>query len=188
MPETTGVEAPQAGATTQPQAGTSSSGQQPGAQTSAAAASGTDGQDTATLVRERDEARREAAKHRTELQRFQQAQDAQQKTLEQRLADLEKANNELVERESETRVEAAIVAAATRLGFRNPDLAAPIIRSRVVVEDGRAKNVDQLLKELISKDPYLARSAPDLGGGNRGSGPQGTDMNALIRRAAGRPG
>lgn len=191
MPETNpGAATPQAGETAQPQAGTSSTGQAPGAQNGAAAASGT-GESTeqrlATLERELAEARREAARHRTENQRLTQAQQAAVKTEADRIADLEKRLAEADGREREASVSAAITAAATRLGFRNPDLAAPLIRAQVQLdEDGKPKNLDTLLKGLLQRDPYLARQAPDFGGGNRGATPQGSDMNALIRQRLGR--
>lgn len=194
MPDNPGAADPQAGATAQPQAGTSSTGQAPGAQSAqpngAAAASGT-GEPTdariATLERELAEARREAARHRTENQRLTQAQQAAVRSEADRIADLEKRLAEADSREREASVTSAITAAATRLGFRNPELAAPLVRAQVQLDDdGRPKNLDTLLKNVLQRDPYLARAAPDFGGGNRGSAPQGTDMNALIRQRLGR--
>ena len=55
-------------------------------------------------------------------------------------------------------------------------------------DDGTPKDVERLLADVLTRSPYLARpgAAADFGGGVRGSGPSGTDMNRLIRRAAGR--
>ncbi len=42
--------------------------------------------------------------------------------------------------------------------------------------------------DVLTRSPYLGRpgAGADFGGGQRGAGPSGTDMNSLIRRAAGR--
>jgi hypothetical protein len=78
---------------------------------------------------------------------------------------------------------------ASRLGFRNPDLATSLIAARVEYDDaGEPTNVEKLLTDLSKSDPYLL-TATDFGGGQRGaSAATGPDMNAIIRRAAGRSG
>jgi hypothetical protein len=193
-----GAADPQAGTTTQPQAGTSSSGQAPGAQTaqaaSAAAASGTGTADqSAAVISERDEARREAATLRTKLRELERAAEAKAKadqTDQERIAALEKRLAEADAREREFSIGTAITTAANRMGFRNPELAGPLVRPQIQLDDdGKPKNLDTLLKGLLQRDPYLAKASPDFGGGNRGAGKPGDEnatMNALIRRAAGR--
>jgi hypothetical protein len=53
-------------------------------------------------------------------------------------------------------------------------------------QDGTPKGLERQLRSIVEAHPKLARSAPDFGGGQRGATPSGTDMNAFIRRAAGR--
>lgn len=194
MAEDSGVETSQEGASTQPQAGTSSSGQAPGAAVTpatATAASGTE--DVATLRSQLDELRRESAASRKETKRLQEAAQAAEdakltetERITKENAELKRANEELLARDKETRLSTAIVAAATRLGFRSPEIASKLLdRSTIdLAEDGHPRNLDRLLGEILKAEPYLARSAPDLGGGTRGGQPQGTDMDAWIRQAA----
>lgn len=200
MADDSGATDPQVGAIAQPQAGTDSSSQAEGAQTaqvaSAAASSGTEVADLTTVIRERDDARREAARHRTELSRLQAAQrTAEQSQLteaqraEQRLIELEQENAQLRERETERELAASIREAAGRAGFRNPELAVRLIDRAAIEagEDGRPRNLLALTRAVLERDPYLARTT-DFGGGDRGASPRGDDFNAIIRRAAGRPG
>jgi hypothetical protein len=86
-------------------------------------------------------------------------------------------------------VHAATVEAATRLGFRSPDVAYRLIDRAEIefAEDGSPKNIEKLLKAVLEREPYLAKptGSGDFGGGNRGPTPSGQpDMNTLLRRAA----
>jgi hypothetical protein len=81
------------------------------------------------------------------------------------------------------------VAAARKVGFRDPELAARLIATGDVEygDDGRPKNVERLLTDLAKEYPNLVSAAADYGGGPRGAPVGGaSDMNARIRRAAGR--
>jgi hypothetical protein len=179
-------------------------GQEPGAQpqagttlestTQAQAAAGTSDPsttvDVAVLQRELAEARREAAKHRTDLRKLTDAQLSESERLQRRVAELEQERDVSQARDRERAIRLAALEAAARLGFRDPDLAVRLIDPSAVEtkDDGTPKNVERLLADVLARSPYLGRSgiAPDFGGGQRGQAPAGTDMNSLIRRAAGR--
>jgi len=182
------------------------SGQEPGAQpqagtttsestTQAQAAAGTTDQPTSTvdvavLQRELAEARREAAKHRTDLWKVTDAQLSESERLQRRVTELEQERQEAQARDRDRAIRLSALEAAARLGFRDPDLAVRLIDPSAVEvrDDGTPRNVERLLSEVLARSPYLARpgASADFGGGNRGAGPAGTDMNSLIRRAAGR--
>jgi hypothetical protein len=182
------------------------SGQEPGAQpqagtinpestTQAQAAAGTTDQPTTTidvtvLQRELAEARREAAKHRTDLRRFTDAQLSETERLQRRVTELEQEREAIASRDRERAIRLAALEAAARLGFRDPDLAVRLVDPSAVEvrDDGTPRNVERLLAEVLARSPYLARpgASADFGGGQRGTAPAGTDMNSLIRRAAGR--
>jgi hypothetical protein len=211
----TGAGQPQAGGAAQPQAGTQAGGQAPPAGNGQAPASGaqqgtgagTDAGGTATesdadkaarLERENAELRRENAGHRTKLTAAEraaaQAAQAGMTELERAQADAaeqKRLNTELTERLQNQAVQAATVAAATKLNFRNPELAYRLLdRSAIEFNDkGEARNVEHLLREIATADPYLLKPAgADFGGGNRGGTPDGqpTDMNTLMKAALGR--
>lgn len=181
---------PQAGAESPPQAGGAQMGQAP----SATGETGT-GNESAKLREELEEARREAAKLRAESKRRADADKAAEdaklseaERIQRELAELKAKNQELEQRDRENAFQRSAISVATKLGFRNPDMAARLIdRTQVDWTDaGQPRNLERLLGEILRSDPYLGRSTPDFGGGNRGGTPQGTDMNAFIRRAAGR--
>jgi hypothetical protein len=146
--------------------------------------------DAAALQRELAEARREAAKYRTDLRKVTDAQLTESERLQRRVAELEQERAESAARDRERAVRLAALEAAAKLGFRDPDLAVRLVDPTAVEvrDDGTPKDVERLLSEVLTRSPYLARpgAAADFGGGVRGSGPLGTDMNRLIRRAAGR--
>ena len=178
MPETTPAPEAQVAEGAQPQEGT----------TSAQAAEPT--LDAAVLQRELAEARREAAKYRTDLRKATDAQLSESERLQRRVTELEAERAESAARDRERAIRLAALEAAAKLGFRDPDLAVRLVDPSAVEvsDDGTPKNVERLLTDVLTRSPYLARpgAAADFGGGVRGSGPAGTDMNRLIRRAAGR--
>lgn len=192
MSDTTGGPATQAVTDPQPQAGTSPSSEREGAQAAsdagAAAAGGTE--DLATAIRERDDARREAARHRAELRRLKDADLSETERLGRELAELRAERDELVRSERERALRYASLEAATRLGFRDPELAVRLLDRDAVEtrDDGTPRNVERLLADVLERAPYLGRAGTggDFGGGPRGQAPAGSDMNSLIRRAAGR--
>jgi hypothetical protein len=146
--------------------------------------------DPAMLQRELAEARREAAKYRTDLRKVTDAQLSESERLQRRVAELEAERTETQARDRERAIRLAALEAAARLGFRDPDLAVRLVDPTAVEvsDDGSPKNVERLLADVLTRSPYLARpgAAADFGGGVRGAAPAGTDMNRLIRRAAGR--
>lgn len=180
---------------TQGQAPTTDSGQAPGAQNGqapgAADGSGTDAALQAQLraaERERDEARREAAKLRNDTRQREQQGMSELERANARVAELERLDAERTVREQDRSIRLAAVEEATRVGFRSPDLAYRLIDRAEVdfTEAGEPRNVARLLKVIADRDPYLLKgNGADFGGGNRGAAPSTTDMNALIRRAAG---
>lgn len=198
MAETTGT-GTQAAPETQPQAGTVAP--QAGA---AAAATGTtttstsggDGDEPVTL----EEARRLRSENQQLRKRLKPLEDAhaaaeaatltENQRLAQRLAELEARNSELQSAQQAASLREAAGAAARKLGFRNPDIAHRLIENGAVVVDeatGSPRNLEQLLGEVARQNPYLVAGTADFGGGPRGSSAApGTDVNTLIRRAAGR--
>ena len=106
------------------------------------------------------------------------------------MTELEQERAESAARDRERAIRLAALEAAARLGFRDPDLAVRLVDPASVEfrDDGTPKDVERLLADVLARSPYLARpgASADFGGGVRGSGPSGTDMNRLIRRAAGR--
>lgn len=192
MPETTGAAEAQGASAAQPQGGAA---QAHGADAQQAQGASADkgGPSLAELQAKVAELERDNAKYRSAERDRQKALDAEtaaKRTSEERMAALERQLAEATTREQGRILDGLITAAASRLGFRSPDLAARLVdRSALDVdESGKPRNLDAVLKGILDKEPYLGKAATDFGGGPRGGTPQGTDMNALIRRAAGRPG
>lgn len=206
MPEAQGAAAGQAPADAQAQAATTTSGQEPPAAIGQAPAAGTasgttDGGETAEqradrLERELAETRREAAKHRTtaqQLEREKQERERAGQTAEQqqeaRLAELERENAELKASQAADRLRAATTTVAAKLGFRNPDIAHRLLDSAAITynDEGKATNLESLLRAIATAEPYLTTAAgQDFGGGNRGGSGTGTGeptMNELMHAA-----
>lgn len=107
-----------------------------------------------------------------------------------RLAEMEKSNADLVSQLQQERTRSRVVSAAQRLGFADPEDAMSLIDTGdLEIVDGYPKNTDKVLKDLLAKKPYLAsstaRATGSAEGGVRGGG-RTTDMNQLLRQAAGR--
>jgi len=196
MPENTGAAEAPAAEATQPQVGAASTSQAEGAQKAqaagAAAASGTDAPESMS-PEEAAKLRKEANSLRKRIADFEKAQTeaaerdlSEAQKLAKRLEESERRHAERDERDRERDFHTAAVAMATRLDFRDPELAARLIdRSTVEFDDaGRARNLERLFREIIKDRAYLVRGTPDFGGGERGSTPKGTDMNAWIREQA----
>lgn len=197
--ETTGATGTQAVPGAQPQAGASPA-QAANARTSQAdgAESESEPGDAAALARELADARREAAKYRTENQRLagaaKKAEEAllpEQERLQRRVTELEAATAAHERERADWQTRDAVGRAALRLGFRDPvDAFALLDREQLDLDDkGKPKNVDRLLTELLNAKPYLGGTARPQGsadGGSRGAAPAGNSMNDVLRRAAGR--
>lgn len=198
----TGAPTGQAPGDAQPPAGTTAGGQEPQAGSGQAPAAGAQQQPStespddraARLERELGEARKEAASYRTKASALERAQaeaaqagmtEAERTAAKQ--AELERANTELLGQLREQGVRTAAVEAATKLGYRSPDVAYRLLnRAELEFNDaGQPKNVERLLRELLQAEPYLGKAAgADYGGGQRGTTPSGApDMNELLRAA-----
>ncbi len=190
---------PPAGDSGAPPAGGTPSG---GTQPPAGATTGTtdDELDQAMSLREARALRRENAEARKRLEGFEQAERtrAQQGMTE---LEREKAARAAAEQALATeraslrndRLAIRIEAAATRLGFIDPEAAVKLLDRDAVEWDSTETsptNLDKLLKALLTSKPYLRGQAPgsaNAGEGNRGSAGGGAgDMNSLIRSGAGR--
>ena len=192
---------PQAGGAPQGQEPTRTGGQEPPASTGQAPAadpqsgtSETPEQRAQRLEREVQELRKENAGHRKrsealerEKQQAAQAGMSEAEKAAARAQELEDQNRQLSSALQEQRVEAATVAAATKLNYRNPELASRLLdRSAIEYDEGgKPKNVEALLRALASSEPYLVKGqAGDFGGGNRGAAPESKPgMNELLRAA-----
>lgn len=142
--------------------------------------------------------RGEAAGYRTKLREREEADEAARRAamtdLERAQAERDEARNALAERDRtmrDLRARTVILESATKAGFRNPELAYRLVdlEDLEFTADGSPKGVDAALRKLLERDPYLGKTqnGGDFGGGPRGSGgASGDDMNAFIRRAAGR--
>ncbi len=190
MPDTTtGAATSQADAAAQPQEGASQDSQTSQAD---AATSG-----SSTVARELAEARQEAARYRTALR---EREEADRKADEQKLSDAERASRHVSRIEAEnTDLKSKLVTAETQfavfteahdMGFTRPIVAYRIIAADIEYDDtGRPKNVTRLLTALLKDMPELssatARPTGSAEGGVRGGAAVPTDMNAMIRQAAG---
>jgi len=190
MTEPNGATPGQEPAGAQPQAGS-------GTPPAGAPQGGTQITDVSALQRELDEARKEAAAHRTKAKAYEDAESARaeaakselQKALDRAEA-AEKARDEGLSQVKAYQLRLATVEAARRLGFRNPEIAHRLVQADSVeyTAEGAPKNIDNLLTKIAESDPYLVNGkpgSPDLGGGPRGT-PPGPDINGMIRRATGR--
>lgn len=116
------------------------------------------------LERELKEARAEAAKRRTENKTLAQEAEAK-KTLEQRLAELEKAHQEAQAKALQAERKAALVGKVV-----DPEAALALLTDQYIGEDGSIK-----LDEFLQRYPFLKTQQPprDVGGpSNPGSSVQ----------------
>lgn len=172
-----------------------------GAARTAQGANGTaDGVETVDSLRARlAELERDNRTYRAQIKTAQEKAAADQQAgmtenerMAARLADLERQLTEQQRERQETTMRLTAVTAATRMGFRNPDLAYRLLSPAAIEydESGTPRNVERLLADLGKAEPYLLTGTlpVDYGGGQRGQvpGSAGNDMNRLIRRAAGR--
>lgn len=126
------------------------------------------------LERELKEARAEAAKRRTENKTL--AQEAEvKKTLEQRLAELEKAHQEAQAKALQAERKAALVGKVV-----DPEAALALLTDQYIGEDGEIK-----LEEFLKRYPFLKPQAPrELGGpSNPATGPHGNGAYANLEAA-----
>lgn len=140
--------------------------------------------------------RAEAAGYRTKVREHEEAVEAAKRA---GMSEVERLKTERDEAkaaaESSARlvktltVRSAVLEAATKAGFRNPEIAYRLIDMDAldVTDDGKVRGIEGVLRTLLEKDPYLGTpKGGDFGGGPRGGAGAGVDMNAFIRRAAGK--
>lgn len=154
-------QAPAAGTTTEtPQAGANANSNNPPPTTPQAGAETTPGtgqQPPAGMTAEEAarviaELRRENAKHRTDLKKFEDAQLTEQQRLEKRATDAEATAKAYQQRIAGYEVKIT----AQKLGIIDPDLALLAIQSQLEYEDdGTPKNAEKLLADLAKAKPYL---------------------------------
>jgi hypothetical protein len=147
-----------------------------------------------------EEARREASEERRKRQeveaKLKEHEDAKLSESERltNLAATNERNRLLAEQELHAeRLARAIEREAGKFGFIDPEDAVMVIdRAAIKVDDSGkpdADSLDKALKALAAAKPHLvgARSTGSGDGGARRTSPAGSDMNSLIRQAAGRP-
>lgn len=154
------------------------------------------GPDLTTLQKELRDARKEAAAFRTKLKQYEdtdaaakQAQMSEAERLQAQLAELQRGIEERDRRLKEADLRDAVKGAATRLGFADPaDALAMLDRDAIeYTDDGRPRNLDHVLGEIIRSKPYLKASftaTPDLGQGNRGAGTAPLTREAIARMSS----
>lgn len=179
MTDQTGGEGTQAEPTTQPQAGATQQAQAASAEP-----------ETISLEEAR-KLRAEARSLRDRLKVIEERDVPEAERSKRRLEELERSNEGLVRELQQERIQSRVLAAATRLGFADPADAYSLLPDDALeVADGVPRNVDQALKRLLEKKPYLAsstvRATGSAEGGARGAPAGEPNMNQLIRRAAGR--
>lgn len=197
------------GAGQEPPADQGAQGQEPGTQQ--AGGTGTDGADgqidvekitdpalKAFVIKTRqaaEEARKDAAKHRTEAQALQAKvteQERANETAEQaaaREAQERDQRAKALENENRTlKVGVAVRTAAEAAKAVRPDAVLAMIGHKVTLDDqGKPTNVDALLADLRQTDPYMFKRTSNDGGQGRDTGePTGDTMNDRIRGMAGR--
>jgi hypothetical protein len=140
------------------------------------------------------EARREAARYRTERNTLQTKVTEAQRASETEQQRVERENQErqdrldALERENrDLKVGSAIRDAAKDARAHNPQRVVDLLNAKVELDDeGKPKNLQDLLKDLRKSDPYLFKRAgsQDAGEGNGDDGaPTGT-INDTIRGMA----
>jgi hypothetical protein len=124
--------------------------------------------DAASLMAELKRVRREAAKYRTDLRQLQaqaeEAQRAQLPEVDRLKADLAAAQRQVAEREAqvaEQQLRSAVLAAAARHGFVDPEDAFRMLdREELALgENGSVDGIEEALGALRKAKPYLVRSA-----------------------------
>lgn len=137
--------------------------------------------DVEAMRKELAEARREAAKYRTNLRKYEQEQQAKANesltaeerykaelaTLQQRLASAEQAAQDRLVRSS-------IVTAAAKAGFVDPDDAVALVDRGAleISEDGAVAGVDDAIRAIAKAKPYLVRPKATSSPAAPAGGPQ----------------
>lgn len=147
--------------------------------------------------RDAAEARREAAKYRTDLrtaqgevEKFRQATMTDEQRRQAEADALRKENETLKEQARTAGLQAAVTEQATALRFHSPRAALAMLdRSQIEYDDnGKPTNLRALLEKVAADEPYLVRRQGPGGGGEGRSRQAGASrgMNDLIRERMGR--
>jgi hypothetical protein len=153
--------------------------------------------DVAALQRQLEEARREAARHRTEnrtlrdtVKASEDAKLPEQERQQRRLAELERREAEWERERQDWRMRESVTRSALKLGFRDPaDAFSLIDRASIEYDEGgNPNNVDKLLSELAKEKDYLTDRprGGSFDGGPRGKAGAGGSFDDALRRASGR--
>lgn len=110
-------------------------------------------------------ARKEAAKYRTELRQFQDAEEARKRAAmsatEKLQADYEALQAKIVKAEADRRtamIRAAVTTAASNAGFVDVEDAMRLLPTEEIELDGdTARGVDDLVANLVANKPYLVK-------------------------------
>lgn len=145
------------------------------------------------ITKDAEEARREAARYRTEARTFQEQiteRQRQDETAEQTAARLQQESQDrlaaLEEENRSLKVGSVVREKASAARAFNPAVVLTMIDKDIQVDEkGNPTNVDALLADLKTSDPYLFQrqhSGADGGaGGGAGNGAPVTGVNDLIR-------
>lgn len=108
-----------------------------------------------------------------------------------RIAELEQQVADFQTAQRNERINNAIVSAAAKLGFVDPEDAVGLIDRDAIAfaEDGRPRNIEGLVSSLLRQKPHLGgrpRQGGAWGGADGGTNQTGSDMNSILRQASGR--
>lgn len=110
----------------------------------------------------------------TRLKTIEEGQKTELQKAQDRVAELERSNTEQATKQKELATQYEVATVATRLGIVDPDAAYRLVDLSKLEygEDGKPKNVEAVLKEMIGQKPYLVgsgTSATNAARGNPGS-------------------
>jgi uncharacterized protein YhaN len=127
-----------------------------------------------------------------ELRKLKESQMSEAEKLSTRLKELEGQQANWNKERQEMLVRSEVMAAAGKLGLVDPDAAYRLLDLAALEydENGKPKNLDKALAELIKAKPYLSgsayRASGNAGNGSGGSLKPHQSMNDFIRQSAGR--
>lgn len=129
--------------------------------------------------------RRENASYRTKVKSFEEANQTEAEKREAALAAAEERASTAESRYRKAVGRAAVAEEASKSGAISPKAIHALIQDAIEFDDeGSPTNVAALVEKLRTEEPALFRT-PSADGG-KGAPATSQDMNALIRRAAGR--
>ena len=136
-----------------------------------------------TIQKDLSETRQEAARYRTERNTLQQAQETEAERIQREAAERDERLRTLEEENRALKVNGLVETAAKEAKAHNPATVVRMLASQVELgEDGKPKNLTDLLTALRQSDPYLFKRQNNNAGDGQGDDDTGTsDMNSLIR-------